>query len=83
MDRFYDKLRQPADTHQRHSSLEGKGHSDQESIDGQNSEFRQLALQTIVCPNRQETKLGRARHHPGQFEVDEGILAVNCDGKRG
>ena len=53
MDRFHDKLRQPADTDQRHSSFEGSGHSHQDSIAGQTSEFRQFALQPIVGPNRQ------------------------------
>jgi EAL and modified HD-GYP domain-containing signal transduction protein len=53
MDRFFDKLKQPADTHQRHSSFEGNGRSHQESIAGQTSEFRQFALQPIVGPNRQ------------------------------
>src|SRR5437763_1568367 len=53
MDRFHEKLRQFADTHQRHSSFERNGHSHQESIAGQTSEFRQFALQPIVGPNKQ------------------------------
>ena len=53
MDRFHDRLRQPADTHQRHSSFERNGHSHQASIAGQASEFRQFALEPIVGPNKQ------------------------------
>jgi c-di-GMP-related signal transduction protein len=53
MDRFHDKLRQPAHAHQRHSSFERNGHSPQETIAAQTSEFRQFALQPIVGPNKQ------------------------------
>jgi c-di-GMP-related signal transduction protein len=53
LDRFHDKLRQPADTNPRHSSFERNVHSHQESIAGQTSEFRQFALLPIVGPNKQ------------------------------
>jgi c-di-GMP-related signal transduction protein len=53
MDRFHDKLTQPADTHQRHSSFERNGHSHPDSIAGQTSELRQFELQPIVGPNKQ------------------------------
>jgi c-di-GMP-related signal transduction protein len=53
MDRFHDKLTQPTDTYQRHSSFERDGHSNPNSITRRTSEFRQFALQPIVGPNKQ------------------------------
>jgi c-di-GMP-related signal transduction protein len=53
MDRFRDKLRQPADTHQHPSSSVRNAHSHPETTAGQTSESRQFALQPIVGSNKQ------------------------------
>jgi len=76
MDRFQDKLTQPADTHQRHSSFERNGHSHPDDIAGQTSEFRQFALQPIVGPNKQAFG-SEALYRAGWEDAFSGDLNIN------